>query len=148
MENATHETSGFAHFESFRALKAIHLLKDEERTKILHARLNSQLLSEFMSLADLDVTTICFVLGLSGHEYRDTCRHEAFTADQSERIMTLATLYAHGYYIYGNRESFNYWMKSHASFLGRIPPLSIVNSLLGVKDMLSKLKALEHGVIL
>lgn len=148
MENEIHEKGGFTFFESFKALKVLHLLKDEERVKLRQTRLSSQLLTDFMSVADLDVTTICFILGMSGHEYRETCRLEAFTADQSERIMALAELYAHGYSIYDNRETFNYWMKAHARFLGGIPPLSIVNSLVGAKEMTSKLKALEHGALL
>ncbi|WP_346320313.1 hypothetical protein [Chitinophaga sp. YIM B06452] len=148
MNNANHETGAFVHFESFKALKAVHLLTDGEKEKFRKTRLTSQLLKDFMTVADLDVTTTCFILGTSGHAYRETCDLEAFTVDHSERIMALAELYAHGYSIYNNRETFNYWMKAHARFLGGIPPLSIVNSLVGVKEMISKLTAIDHGATL
>lgn len=148
MSNVNHETGGFAYFESFNALKAVHLLADEEREKLRQTRLTSQFLKDFMMVADLDVTTTCFILGMSGHVYRETCRLEAFTVDHSERIIALAELYAYGYSIYDNRETFNGWMKAHMRFLGGIPPLSIVNSLAGAKEMISSLRALDHGAIL
>lgn len=148
MNNQNHEPGGFAYFESFKAFKAVHLLSDEKKEEFRQTRLTSQLLRDFTTVADLDITTTCFILGMSGHTYRETCRLEAFTVDHSEKIMALAELYARGYSLYDNRETFNYWMKAHARFLGGIPPLSIVNSLVGTKEMISSLTALEHGAIL
>ncbi|WP_367913844.1 antitoxin Xre/MbcA/ParS toxin-binding domain-containing protein [Leadbetterella sp. DM7] len=71
---------------------------------------------------------------------------EKFNTPLSERIVSLADLYAYGYEVFEDTEAFNQWMQAPNQALGGLTPLSITDSLYGREEVKSLIGRIAYGV--
>lgn len=73
----------------------------------------------------------------------DTLR---FKSDVSERILMIAQLYANGFEIFGEKDRFRAWMNTPNIALGRITPISLMDTALGINILNKELLKIAHGI--
>lgn len=70
-----------------------------------------------------------------------------FDTVHSEKILQLVLLFNQGELLFGNKESFTLWLKSPLVALGKVKPLSLLDSSFGIDIVKDELSRIEHGVL-
>ncbi len=110
---------------------------------------------EGISKAALD--HLSAIIGLSGaemagivHTSDRTLRRyspdQKLTADQSERIVELAKLYARGAGVFDSLELFKIWMSTPIDALGAKKPKEFLDTSMGIDLLMDELGRIEHGI--
>ncbi len=63
----------------------------------------------------------------------------------NEQILKLETLYEKGIELFENAGQFNEWLRSDSYGLGRIKPITLVNSITGIDQIYEELVRIEFG---
>lgn len=71
---------------------------------------------------------------------------QRFSQAVSERALMIADVYARGYEVFGNRESFQQWMQQPVVAMGKQVPQQLLTSTYGVNFLLMELGRIEHGI--
>ncbi len=73
--------------------------------------------------------------------------NKSFEPMQSERIIEIMRLHAHGEEVFGSADTFNTWMQSTSIALGGIKPIDLLDSGFGIDMLLDELGKIEHGIL-
>jgi len=103
-------------------------------------------LERFKKAAALDYDKLADALVVTRATLINKKGSEKFNAALSERIVSLADLYAYGYEVFEDPASFNQWMQAPNQALGGFTPLSITNSLYGREEVKSLIGRIAYGV--
>ncbi len=71
---------------------------------------------------------------------------QKLTADQSERIVELAKLYARGAEVFDSLELFKTWMSTPIDALGAKRPNEFLDTSMGIDLLMDELGRIEHGI--
>src|SRR4051812_44274063 len=71
---------------------------------------------------------------------------EKFSADLSERIVSLADIYSYGYAVFEDVEHFNTWMHRPNGALGGQHPYAIIDNQFGREEVKDLIGRIEYGV--
>ncbi len=105
------------------------------------------MVEDFLIVTEMDITDLCFVLNITGDGFREWRDARIFPVEASNTILQLANIYAFGYDLFGQRRTFNGWMKECNQSLGDIPPFSLLCNAHGLKEVLSVLKRIDHFML-
>jgi putative toxin-antitoxin system antitoxin component (TIGR02293 family) len=72
--------------------------------------------------------------------------NRAFDIPQAERILAIALLYKKGVFVFSNKEAFNTWLQLDNLALGRVKPLSLLDSSFGISLLHDELGKIENGI--
>ena len=128
-------------FESTNALKALY----REDKRVGDVELSYEAVMALLDIIDLDISMLCYLLGISGYDFKEIKATKQFTNEQCTKILSLASLYGHGYTLFGSRRAFNHWMKYGALNQGSVPPLSLLHQSSGIKEVEDALLRMENG---
>ena len=128
-------------FESTNALKALY----KKDNRVEDAQLSYEAVMALLDVIDLDISMLCYVLGISGYDFKEIKATKQFTKEQCAKILSIAGLYGHGYTLFGSRRAFNHWMKYGALDRGSVPPLSLLHRSSGVKEVEDTLLRMGNG---
>lgn len=137
------EPNNGAIFESTNALKALY--KQTEANKAGDTKLSYEAVMTLLDVIDLDISMLCYLLGISGYDFKEIKERKQFTNEQCTKILSIANLYGHGYTLFGSRRAFNHWMKYGALNRGSVPPLSLLHQPSGLKEVNDALLRMEYG---
>ncbi len=109
--------------------------------------LHFAVLEGFMDVTDLNVSTICYALNVTGGGYRAWRDRGVLPKPASNIIMQLVEIYAFGYSHFGHRRNFNGWMLEPNLRLGMIPPMSLISDEFGLKELSLTLKRMDALIL-
>lgn len=105
--------------------------------------------SAFDALAgELEVTqeALAQMLAISPRTLSRRLRDGRFKQDESERILRLARIVDSGKEVFSSRERLRHWLKQPAIALGNQPPLSYLDTDVGVWEVERLLGRLKYGI--
>lgn len=70
-----------------------------------------------------------------------------FNSLHSERILQIAMLNKLGSQVFGEKESFEHWLKTENLALGKSKPKDLLDSTFGIEMVKDELHRIEHGVL-
>ncbi|HMR85059.1 MAG TPA: DUF2384 domain-containing protein [Niabella sp.] len=100
-------------------------------------------LAEIMALSDAELSA---VLHISDRTLRRYTSSQKLNAEQSERVLELARLYARGADVFEDMESFKLWMESPVGALGNKKPKSFLDTSMGIALLIEELGRIEQGI--
>ena len=103
-------------------------------------------LEQFKKTTALDYDDLAGALAVTRATLINKKGNEKFNGPLSERIVSLADLYAYGYEVFEDTEAFNQWMQASNQALGGLTPLSITDSLYGREEIKSLIGRIAYGV--
>ncbi len=103
-------------------------------------------LERFKKTAALDYDKLADALAVTRATLINKKGSEKFNTALSERIVSLADLYAYGFEVFEDSAAFNQWMQTTNQALGGLTPLSITNSLYGREEVKSLIGRIAYGV--
>lgn len=71
---------------------------------------------------------------------------KTFKPQQSERIVEVSQLYNKGVDVFGDAEKFTNWMHSKNMALGNVPPITLLDTSIGINMITDELTRIEYGV--
>ncbi|GAB3428332.1 type II RES/Xre toxin-antitoxin system antitoxin [Niabella aquatica] len=95
---------------------------------------------------DLSAAEVAAIIHTSERTLRRYTPSQKLNADQSERVLELARLYARGAEVFENMESFKLWMESPVGALGNKKPKSFLDTSMGIALLIEELGRIEHGI--
>jgi hypothetical protein len=145
MNSVRIESDDSAIFESVNSLKTFYRRTQESRVVASYRKVSYNAVMSLLDVTDLDLSLLCYLLGISGDDLRKIKESEQFTNEHCIKILTIAGLYGRGYTLFGNRRSFNHWMKYGTLPRGSVPPLSLLSQQTGLKEVDDALSRMERG---
>ena len=145
MNSVRIESDDSAIFESVNSLKTLHKQIKESRLEVLYKRISYKAVMSLLDIIDLDLSLLCYLLGISGDDLRKIKEAEQFSKEHCIKILVIAGIYGRGYTLFGNRRSFNHWMKFGVIPRGSVPPLSLLSQQSGLKEISDALSRMERG---
>ncbi len=103
-------------------------------------------LEQFKKATALDYDELAGALSVTRATLINKKGAEKFSVPLSERIVSLADLYAYGYEVFEEVAAFNQWMQASNQALGGLTPLSITDSLYGREEVKSLIGRIAYGV--
>lgn len=117
--------------------------------RALEHGLPSRALLRFKKIAGLADAEVATLLRLSGRTLTrmKTGAPERLPADLSERLYSLAAIYAEAEQVFGDRDTAWGWLDEPNVALARTAPRSLLNSELGRQQVRALLKRIEFGLL-
>src|SRR5690606_6569313 len=72
--------------------------------------------------------------------------HGSFKSQQTERIIEIKQLYQMGVDVFGDKDNFDAWLEIENLSLGRIRPVSLLDTSVGIQMVKDELSRIEHGI--
>lgn len=72
--------------------------------------------------------------------------NKAFEAPHAERILAIALVYKRGVFVFGSNEAFNTWLQLDNIALGKVKPVSLLDSSFGIAVLHDELGKIEYGI--
>ena len=98
-----------------------------------HLRFSNREMSAVLSISESTLT-------------RREKSQQPLTRDESEKAIQLSALVAHGLEVFENEPGFYDWLHTENPALGKITPLSLLDSALGREQVRSILYRIQHGI--
>ncbi|RYC50407.1 antitoxin Xre/MbcA/ParS toxin-binding domain-containing protein [Flagellimonas olearia] len=73
--------------------------------------------------------------------------HRSFKSQQTERIIEIKQLYQKGVDVFGDKDNFDAWLETENLSLGRIRPVSLLDTSVGIHMVKDELGRIEHGIL-
>ncbi len=77
----------------------------------------------------------------------DKEKNSSFKSQQSERILEIKQLYGKGVEVFGDRDGFDQWLIIENLPLGRIRPIDLLDTAVGIQMVMDELVRIEHGIL-
>jgi len=103
-------------------------------------------IDHLMTRTGLSTSEMADILHVSERTLHRREPSELLNAEQSEKMIELARLYAKGHGIFGTMENFNRWMNDVIPSLGHIRPKELLDTSMGFQILLDELGRIEYGV--
>lgn len=113
---------------------------------LIRKGISKKSLDHLIAQIGYSIVDIAGVLHVSDRNLRRYAASEKLSAEQSERLVEIARLYANGEDVFGSIETFNKWMNAPILALGNKTPKSFLDTSLGIQLLIKELGRIEHGV--
>ncbi|WP_266365078.1 type II RES/Xre toxin-antitoxin system antitoxin [Tellurirhabdus rosea] len=91
--------------------------------------------------------TMSHILAISESTYQRRIRANAkLTPDESEKTISLSEVYELGMDVFEDKQDFEEWLESRVTALQNKRPVDFLDSMLGRKQVLNILNAIQHGI--
>ena len=68
-----------------------------------------------------------------------------FKKNVKEQLLLLLSLYKHGNEVFGSSEEFNNWLNSENFYFDGVAPVTLLNTVTGIRFTEDRLTAMEYG---
>lgn len=72
--------------------------------------------------------------------------YKSFEPLQSERILEIKRLNVKGVNVFGSNKAYRGWLEAPSIALGGVPPISLLDSAIGIHMVYDELGRIEHGI--
>lgn len=95
---------------------------------------------------NLDVETLAKILAITARTIQRKKSGEKFQPETSERMLSLAEVYAEGGDVFGDKLKFQNWMDVPSAAFGGRTPLSLMDTVYGRQMVMDELGRIAYGV--
>jgi len=106
---------------------------------------NFEKLSASMPFKQDEWATILHTTTRTLDRYKE--KNSSFKSQQSERILEIKQLYGKGLEVFGDRVGFDQWLILENLPLGRIRPIDLLDTAVGIQMVMDELVRIEHGIL-
>ncbi len=131
---------------SYAADKPESTMTALEKMKLARTGISKQDLELLKQTTGLDYDSLAKGLAVTKATLFNKKGQEKFSADLSERIVSLADIYSYGYAVFEDVERFNTWMHSPNQALGAQAPYFLVDNQFGREEVKDLIGRIEYGV--
>jgi len=117
-----------------------------EKMQLARTGISKQDLEKLKQTAGLDYDSLAKGLGVTKATLFSRKGTEKFSADLSEKIVSLADIYSYGYSVFDDVERFNAWMHRPNQALGGQPPYALIDNQFGREEVKDLIGRIEYGV--
>lgn len=122
-------------FDNYEGVIQLHTTSYKLKGDLVLAGITKANLTRLKEIFELDYYTFSQMLAVTERTIHMKDNHEIFSQIISDRIMNVAELYSFGYYVFGDRQRFNTWMKlPNRNFL-QVAPIELMCTLVGSKQV-------------
>jgi putative toxin-antitoxin system antitoxin component (TIGR02293 family) len=100
----------------------------------------------FKSRAGLDYNQMALLLSVARNTLINKKGEELFDVTISEKLISLAEVYTHGFDVFGSEHTFIEWLNAPNRALGMVTPFSMLHSQYGRQEVQNVLGRIEWGV--
>src|SRR3954447_22340958 len=117
-----------------------------EKMQLARTGISKQDLEQLKQTTGLDYDNLAKGLAVTKATLFSKKGEEKFSADLSERIVSLADVYSYGYAVFEDVEHFNAWMHRPNGALGGLAPYTIIDNQFGREEVKDLIGRIEYGV--
>lgn len=114
--------------------------------QLIRSGVSKKSLDHLIDQIGYSISDIASVLHISDRNLRRYESRDKLGAEQSERLVEIAKLYAKGEDVFGSIDSFNEWMNAEILALGGHTPKSFLDTSIGIQMLMKELGRIEHGI--
>jgi putative toxin-antitoxin system antitoxin component (TIGR02293 family) len=120
---------------------------DFDLVSIIRKGLSKKALDSMMLQMDITATDMARILHTSDRTMRRYTDETVLNPEQSERLLELARLFAHGLNVFGSRSRLRRWMNGPVQSLGCQKPIDLLDTSVGVSLVDDILGRIEYGIV-
>jgi len=124
----------------------LNVLTSFEKMQIIKRGISKRYLESFKKATSLDYASLADALLVTRATLINKKGDQKFNDQVSERIVSIADLYAFGYEVFEDKTRFNEWMFLPNQGLGGEVPFSIVNNQYGREEIKNLIGRIAYGV--
>ncbi|MEX0995911.1 MAG: antitoxin Xre/MbcA/ParS toxin-binding domain-containing protein [Flavobacteriaceae bacterium] len=124
----------------------LNVLTSFEKMQIIKRGISKRYLESFKEATSLDYASLADALLVTRATLINKKGDQKFNNQVSERIVSIADLYAFGYEVFEDKTRFNEWMFVPNQGLGGEVPFSIVNNQYGREEIKNLIGRIAYGV--
>lgn len=124
----------------------LNLLTSVQKMDISKQGISKRYLESFKKEVALDYPTLADALSVTRATLINKKGDQKFNEQVSERIVSLADLYAFGYEVFESRTRFNEWMSTPNHALGGTAPIHVMHSYYGREEVRNIIGRIAYGV--
>jgi putative toxin-antitoxin system antitoxin component (TIGR02293 family) len=124
----------------------LNVLTSFEKMQIIKRGISKRYLESFKKATSLDYASLADALLVTRATLINKKGDQKFNDQVSERIVSIADLYAFGYEVFEDKNRFNEWMFAPNQGLGGEVPFSIVNNQYGRDEIKNLIGRIAYGV--
>lgn len=117
-----------------------------EKMELARTGISKQDLELLKQTAGLDYENLAKGLAVTKATLFSKKGAEKFSADLSEKIVSLADIYSYGYAVFEDVQRFNAWMHRSNGALGGQTPYSLIDNQFGREEIKDLIGRIEYGV--
>lgn len=130
---------------TFESILSMQTIKFTEKNKIVKRGISKDQLAAIKEIFELDYGTLSDLLAVTDRTLHLKKGKDTFSQIVSDRVMALVEVYSYGYSVFGDRELFHTWMKSHNRALGGLTPLEAIETHPGLLEVRSLIRKVRKG---
>ncbi len=119
---------------------------DFDLVHLIRQGLSKMAMDRMMLHYDITALDMARILHTSDRTMRRYTEDSLLNPEQSERLIELAKLYAHGIDVFGSPVRFRRWLNSTILSLGNQRPLDLLDTSVGISLVDDTLGRIEHGI--
>ncbi|MCU0403800.1 MAG: DUF2384 domain-containing protein [Chitinophagaceae bacterium] len=120
---------------------------DFDLVSLIRKGLRKKALDAMMAHLDITATDMARILHTSDRTMRRYTDNTVLNPEQSERLLELARLFAHGLNVFGSRSRLRRWMNGPVQSLGGQKPIDLLDTSVGVNLVDDILGRIEYGIV-
>lgn len=125
---------------------SLHDMSTFEKMEIVKRGVSKRYLESFKKQAELDYDQLAAALSVTRATLINKKGEDTFNDHVSERIISLADLYAFGYDVFEQQERFNQWMFTPNQAIGKQAPFDIIDNYYGREAIRNIIGRIAYGV--
>lgn len=119
---------------------------DFDMVGVIRNGLSKKAMDEMMAHLDISSLEMSRILHTSDRTMRRFTDETVLNPGQSERLIELARLFAHGEDVFGSADRFRRWINGPVYSLGGQHPIDLLDTSLGISLVNDTLGRIEHGI--
>jgi putative toxin-antitoxin system antitoxin component (TIGR02293 family) len=117
-----------------------------EKMQATREGISKKALEQLKEKAGLDYDQLAHMLGVARATLIGKKGTERFSPALSEKMMSLADIYAYGYEVFGDQQAFNQWIFQPVAALGGKTPYSFLDNQFGREEVRNIIGRINYGV--
>ena len=123
-----------------------YFMDNYKKAKLASNGITKQSFEHFKKKAQLDYNQISELLSVARNTLINKKTPETFDISISEKLISLAEVYTHGFDVFGKEKSFIKWLNTQNTALGMVTPFSMLQTNYGRQEVHNILGRIEWGV--
>ncbi len=120
---------------------------DFDLVKLIRNGLTKKALDRIITAYNITALDMANILHVSDRTMRRYETESVLEPEQSERLIELAKLFAHGISVFGSSERFRRWLNSEIFSLGGQKPIGLLDTSIGISLVDDTLGRIEYGIV-
>jgi putative toxin-antitoxin system antitoxin component (TIGR02293 family) len=120
---------------------------DFDMVAVIRKGLSKKAMDEMMTHLNISSLEMSKMLHTSDRTMRRYTSESVLNPEQSERLIELARLFAHGVDVFGSSDRFRRWINGPVFSLGGQQPIDLLDTSIGISLVNDTLGRIEYGIV-